>query len=57
VLQPDAAGRAAIALQRGDIVFVPKSNAGASADGVELYFNQLLPFTKAIGINATANVN
>lgn len=57
VLQPDTAGRAAIALQRGDIVFVPKSNAGASADGVELYFNQLLPFTKAIGINATANVN
>ncbi|TXH35388.1 MAG: polysaccharide export protein [Burkholderiaceae bacterium] len=57
VLQPDANGRAAIALQRGDIVFVPKSSAGASADGVDLYFNQLLPFTRGIGISATANVN
>ena len=57
VLQPDADGRTAIALQRGDIVFVPKSNAGASADGVDLYFNQLLPFSRALGVNATANVN
>lgn len=57
VLQPEAGGRTAIALQRGDIVFVPKSNAGASADGVDLYFNQLLPFSRALGVNATANVN
>ena len=57
VLQPQSAGRAAIALQRGDIVFVPKSNAGASADGVDLYFNQLLPFSRALGVNATAPIN
>ena len=57
VLQPQDGGRAAIALQRGDIVFVPKSNAGASADGVDLYFNQLLPFSRALGVNATATVN
>ncbi|MCH8181282.1 MAG: polysaccharide export protein [Proteobacteria bacterium] len=57
VLQPQEGGRAAIALQRGDIVFVPKSSAGASADGVDLYFNQLLPFSRALGVNATANVN
>lgn len=57
VLQPQSTGRAAIALQRGDIVFVPKSNAGASADGVDLYFNQLLPFSRALGVNATASVN
>jgi len=57
VLQPQEAGRSAIPLQRGDIVFVPKSNAGASADGVDLYFNQLLPFSRALGVNATAAVN
>lgn len=50
VLQPGAAGRASIPFQRGDIVFVPKSHAGESADGVDLYFNQLLPFTRSLGV-------
>lgn len=57
VLQPQSGGRAAIALQRGDIVFVPKSIAGESADGVDLYFNQLLPFSRSLGVNVTSQVN
>jgi protein involved in polysaccharide export with SLBB domain len=52
VLQSQGSGgRTPIALQRGDIVFVPKSSAGESADGVELYFNQLLPFSRSVGVN------
>lgn len=51
------AGRTSIALQRGDIVFVPKSSAGGSADGVDLYINQLLPFSRSVGVGLTGNVN
>ena len=51
VLQPTGQGRASIALQRGDIVFVPKSSAGESADGVDLYINQLLPFSRSVGLS------
>lgn len=57
VLQPAGDGRTSIALQRGDIVFVPKSTAGAKADGVDLYFNQLLPFSRSVGVGLNGNVN
>lgn len=53
VLQPTAEGRTTLAFQRGDIVFVPKSRAGNAADGVDLYINQLLPFTRSLGIGLT----
>lgn len=45
-------GRQSTALQRGDVVFVPKSGVGDRIDGVDLYLNQLIPFTKSIGIGA-----
>lgn len=45
-----AAGRRGVMLQRGDIVFVPKSAIGKAVEGVDMYVNQLLPFSKAIGI-------
>lgn len=51
VLMPGGEGHASVALARGDIVFVPKSSAGESADGVDLYFNQLLPFSRSLGVN------
>ncbi|HEX5357787.1 MAG TPA: polysaccharide biosynthesis/export family protein [Aquabacterium sp.] len=51
------AGRHSIALQRGDIVFVPKSSAGGSADGVDLYINQLLPFSRSVGVAGNVNLN
>lgn len=50
LIQPVAGGRVAVALQRGDIVFVPKSGAGNAADGVDLYFKQLLPFTSSLSV-------
>lgn len=56
MLQPTAEGRTALAFQRGDIVFVPKSRAGNAADGVDLYVNQLLPFTRSLGIALTKNI-
>jgi protein involved in polysaccharide export with SLBB domain len=43
-------GRMAVALQRGDVVFVPKSGIGNRVEGVELYLNQLIPFVKTLGI-------
>jgi protein involved in polysaccharide export with SLBB domain len=41
---------APVLLKRGDVVFVPKSSVGNKVDGVNLYFNQLLPFAKSIGL-------
>ncbi|GFM49326.1 polysaccharide biosynthesis/export family protein [Pseudomonas capsici] len=50
-LWADAGGpRAPVLLQRGDVVFVPKSSVGNKVDGVNLYFNQLIPFAKSIGL-------
>ena len=40
-----------LAFARGDILFVPKSAAGNMGDGVEVYINQLLPFTRALGVS------
>lgn len=51
ILQPDSAGLPSVALQRGDILFVPKSAAGNAADGVDVYINQLLPFTRSLGVS------
>lgn len=56
LIRPTSGGRVAVLLQRGDIVFVPKSGAGNAADGVELYFNQLLPFTRALGVSFNKNL-
>lgn len=39
-----------IKLARGDIVFVPKSDIGNAVDGVDMYLNQLIPFTKSLGL-------
>lgn len=52
LLQGGAQGRQAVALQRGDVVFVPKSGVGNRIEGVDLYLNQLIPFVKSIGIGA-----
>ncbi|WP_447588432.1 polysaccharide biosynthesis/export family protein [Aquipseudomonas campi] len=52
LLQGGDQGRQAVALQRGDVVFVPKSGVGNRIEGVDLYLNQLIPFTKSIGIGA-----
>ncbi len=48
---------APVVLQRGDIVFVPKSSTGNIADGMDLYVNQLMPFSRTIGISYGINDN
>ena len=40
-------------LQRGDVVFVPKSSVGNGIEWVDLYLNQLIPFSKSIGVGLT----
>ena len=49
-LKPGPNGRKPVHLQRGDVVFVPKSNVGERIQGVDTYLNQLIPFTKSIGV-------
>lgn len=53
LLAPSEAGLATLAFRRGDIVFVPKSAAGNAGDGVEVYINQLLPFSRSLGVGYT----
>jgi protein involved in polysaccharide export with SLBB domain len=57
LIEPTNGGRAAVALARGDIVFVPKSGAGNAADGVDLYINQLLPFSRSLGLNFSKSLD
>jgi protein involved in polysaccharide export with SLBB domain len=56
MLEPTEQGRAGLAFQRGDIIFVPKSSAGNAADGVDVYINQLLPFSRAVGFSFSKTV-
>lgn len=49
--------RKAVILQRGDVVFVPKSSVGNAIEFVDVYVNQLLPFSKNIGIGLNYNLN
>jgi protein involved in polysaccharide export with SLBB domain len=44
-------GAPTLAFQRGDILFVPKSSAGNAGDGVDVYINQLLPFSRSLGVS------
>lgn len=56
-LKNGALGRKPVALQRGDVVFVPKSNVGERIQGVDTYLNQLIPFTKSIGVGYSYTTN
>lgn len=49
--------RRAVVLQRGDVVFVPKSAVGNGIEMVDLYLNQLIPFSKGIGLGLNYNLN
>lgn len=52
LLKPDSKMRG-IQLVRGDVVYVPKSGIGNAVDGVDIYVNQLLPFTRSLGLGFT----
>jgi len=45
----------AVLLQRGDIVYVPKSGIGNALENVDMYLNKLVPFTKGVGFNYELN--
>lgn len=57
LITPQDSGTKSIALQRGDILFVPKSRIGEMVDGMDLYVTQLLPFFHGIGVSANYQIN
>lgn len=50
LLEQVPGGTTTLAFQRGDLLFVPKSVAGNAGDGVDVYINQLLPFSRSVGL-------
>lgn len=52
ILKPGGNSRG-VQLVRGDVIFVPKSTIGNAVEGVDLYVNQLLPFSRSIGVGFT----
>jgi len=38
-----------VALQRGDLIFVPQSRIGSTVEAVDMYFTRLFPINKGIG--------
>ncbi|RMX03534.1 polysaccharide export protein [Corticibacter populi] len=52
--EPD---RPVIALQRGDVLYVPKSGIGNAVEAVDMYFTRLIPISKAIGLGFNYELN
>ena len=46
-----------MALQRGDLIFVPQSGIGATVEAVDMYFTKLFPINKGIGIGLNYDLN
>jgi len=42
--------RPIIALQRGDLIYVPQSRIGATVEAVDMYFTRLFPINKGVGL-------
>jgi protein involved in polysaccharide export with SLBB domain len=42
--------RPAVALQRGDLIFVPTSGIGRTVEAIDLYFTKLIPINKGVGV-------
>ncbi|WP_397448336.1 polysaccharide biosynthesis/export family protein [Pseudomonas sp. NA-150] len=57
LMQTGSEGRMPVAMQRGDIIFVPRSTVGDRIQGVDVYMNQLIPFTKSIGVGYSFTSN
>lgn len=45
-----------VPLARGDIVYIPQSIGGKLADGVNLYWRQIIPFSQSFGIGINYDV-
>lgn len=51
------ASRPAIALQRGDIIYVPQSGIGSTVEAIDMYFTRLIPINKAVGLGLNYDLN
>ena len=49
--------RPAIHLQRGDMIFVPKSRIGNTVEAIDMYFTKLIPVNKGFGIGFNYELN
>ncbi|MBX9912539.1 MAG: polysaccharide export protein [Pseudomonadaceae bacterium] len=49
--------RPMVALQRGDIIYVPQSGIGSAVEAVDMYFTRLFPVNKGIGVGLNYDLN
>lgn len=49
--------RPMVAMQRGDIIFVPQSGIGSAVEAVDMYFTRLFPINKGIGVGLNYDLN
>jgi protein involved in polysaccharide export with SLBB domain len=53
----DESDRPTVAVQRGDIIYVPQSNIGSVVEAVDMYFTRLFPINKGIGLGLNYDLN
>ncbi|BBN57435.1 biofilm formation protein PslD [Pseudomonas chlororaphis subsp. aurantiaca] len=46
-----------VALQRGDLIYVPQSTIGSTVEAVDMYFTKLFPINKGIGVGFNYDLN
>ena len=46
-----------VAMQRGDIIYVPQSGIGSAVEAVDMYFTRLIPINKGIGVGFNYDLN
>ncbi|NNA89275.1 polysaccharide biosynthesis/export family protein [Pseudomonas gessardii] len=46
-----------VALQRGDLIYVPQSTIGATVEAVDMYFTKLFPVSKGVGLGLNYQLN
>jgi protein involved in polysaccharide export with SLBB domain len=49
--------RPMIAMQRGDLIYVPQSGIGRAVEAVDMYFTRLFPINKSIGLGYSYDLN
>jgi protein involved in polysaccharide export with SLBB domain len=49
--------RPMVAMQRGDIIYVPQSGIGSAVEAVDMYITRLIPINKSIGVGFSYELN
>lgn len=49
--------RPMVAMQRGDLIYVPQSGIGSAVEAVDMYFTRLIPINKGIGVGLNYDLN